>query len=338
MSSGTSFRLVRPARRALTLLASLVIAFTAVACQARDAGQLETLALGLAPLEQNTLIYVADQQGFFAQNNLKIVVKDYDSGVATVRALLKGEVDLAGASEFPFVSAAFRQESITIIATDDKFENDYLVGRRDRGIGKLADLKGKRIGLARQTITEFFLGRLLELQGIPFDQVTLVDLEPAEFVSAIAGGEVDALVAWQPYVHQIQEQVSGIVVLPAQSNQAVYGVLICRDDWRQQHPELVVRFLKSLRAAEDYVVRYPEQAKAVVQKRLGYDDGYMASIWDKHQFALSLDYSLIAAMTDEAHWMAKNRRGTPRPLPDFVNHVYVDGLEAVKPEAVNIVR
>jgi ABC-type nitrate/sulfonate/bicarbonate transport system substrate-binding protein len=41
---------------------------------------------------------------------------------------------------------------------------------------------------------------------------------------------------------------------------------------------------------------------------------------------------------EEAQWMIKNNLTTEKSIPDFVNYIYVDGLKAVKPEAVNIVR
>lgn len=75
-----------------------------------------------------------------------------------------------------------------------------------------------------------------------------------------------------------------------------------------------------------------------VQKRLGYDDGYIAGTWTEHQFGLSLDHSLVVAMTNEARWMIKNKLTTAQQSPDFLNSVYVDGLRMVKPEAVDITR
>ncbi len=316
----------------------LMLALIAVSCQNRFGGKPETIRLGLFPLEQNALIYIAEQEGLFAQNNVNIAVRDYNSGVATVDALLKGDVDISESSEFPFVGAALRQEPISIVVTNDKFENDYLVGRQDRGINNVADLKGKRIGLTRGTITEFLLGRMLELNGIKLEDVTLVDVAPGQFVSALADAEIDALVAWQPYVHDIEKQVDSVVVLPAQSNQPVYGVLVGSNTWLKQHPGLVVDFLRSLGAAEDWAVLHPEQARAIVKQRLHYDDAYITSIWSKHHFALSLDYSLIVAMTNEARWMIQLKLSQAAQAPAFVDYIYPEGLAAVKPETVNIVR
>jgi NitT/TauT family transport system substrate-binding protein len=43
-------------------------------------------------------------------------------------------------------------------------------------------------------------------------------------------------------------------------------------------------------------------------------------------------------MEDEARWMIKNNLTTEKTVPDFLDYIYVDGLEAVKPEVVSIVR
>ena len=64
----------------------------------------------------------------------------------------------------------------------------------------------------------------------------------------------------------------------------------------------------------------------------------METVWSQNQFSLSLDQSLITAMEDEARWMIKNNLTTEKQVPDFLDYIYEDGLKAVKPEAVNIIR
>jgi NitT/TauT family transport system substrate-binding protein len=64
----------------------------------------------------------------------------------------------------------------------------------------------------------------------------------------------------------------------------------------------------------------------------------MAKIWSQQQSSVTLDQSLIAAMEDEARWMIKNGLTTEKAVPDFTNYLYLDGLKAVKPEAVSIIR
>jgi NitT/TauT family transport system substrate-binding protein len=294
------------------------------------------LILGLPPLEQNALIYVADKRGFFAENGLHVLIKNYDSGVTAIHGLSESEVDLAVAAEFPVVRALLQKSPLSIIASSDKFENDYLVGRKDRGIEKVPDLKGRRVGVTLGTINEFYLARFLELNGISLQEVTLVELKPAQFLGAIANSEVDALIAWQPYIHQILEKQPNVVLWQAQNNQAVYGLLIGRDKWLTLHSNTVQQFLQALGQAEDYVLSSPDEAKKIVQERLGYDSTYIASIWSQHHFSLSLDFSLIIAMNDEAHWINDHDLTVENGAPNFLDFIYVDGLEAIKPDAVNI--
>ena len=252
--------------------------------------------------------------------------------------MLRGEADIAGAAEFPFIRAVFQGDPISIIACHDKFENDYIIGRKDRGIENIADLRGKRIGVALGTVNEFFLGRFLRLHGIAMEDIIVVNLDPDQFVSAITGGEIDAIMAWQPHVHQIQNELDNTVIWPAQSNQPVFGILTARNEWLTQHAGTVERFLNALKEAEEYLVLHSEEAKTIVREKLNYDSEYISNVWPQHQFSLSLDQSLIVAMKDEADWIIENNLTKTSRIPNFLDHIYTAGLEATKPEAVDIIR
>ena len=235
------------------------------------------------------------------------------------------------------VSQAYQNSATSIIACNDKFENEYVIGRKDRGIQSISDLKGKRIGVARQTIAEFYLGRFLALNNIKLQDVTIVNVNPGQFVDSFAGGEVDAITVWQPYAQQIlQKETGSVTSWRANSNQAAYSILIANNSWITEHPAEVREFLKSLKEAEDFVVQNPDKAKTAVKQALSYNDSYINQVWSEHDFSLSLDLSLVAAMNDEAHWMIANNLTSEKSVPDFAKYFYLDGLKAIKPAAVNI--
>jgi NitT/TauT family transport system substrate-binding protein len=75
--------------------------------------------------------------------------------------------------------------------------------------------------------------------------------------------------------------------------------------------------LKSLTQAENYLYRNPEAAKAIIQKRVNYDDVLIKTFWSENQFTISLDQSLIVAMEDEARWMISNNLTTGKAGPQF---------------------
>ena len=164
-----------------------------------------------------------------------------------------------------------------------------------------------------------------------------MDLPASQSVDAVTNGSVDAIIYYQPYVYAIEDRLDDNgVTWQAQSNQLLYGVMSCRNDWAVGHGKQINRLLKSLAMAEEYIIDHPEEAKAIVQKRLNFSDAYMETVWPNHEFTLALDQSLLIAMNDEGRWMINNNLTTEKTLPYFRDYIYTKGLEEIKPESVNI--
>lgn len=316
------------------------VASSSVSCQRGYSGPAESITLGTVLLEPAAPLIIAEDQQFFTQNGIDITLKVYDTGLSAVNAMLNGEVDIAApVAEYVLVGKAFNKDKIKTIASIDEADYTFIIGRKDRGIQAIADLKGKKIGVARGTVMEFYLGRFLELHGMNIKDVVLVDTKLTQTADAIIEGNIDAVISFIPYAKTAQNELGdNVVLLPAQCSQVLYGLVICRDGWITGHPDLVNRLLKSLAQAEEYIVQHPAEAKVIVQNRLNLDDAYMSEFWPEHQFSLSLDESLIAAMKDEARWMIADNLTTEKQIPDFLNYMYIDGLKAIKPEAVKIIR
>jgi NitT/TauT family transport system substrate-binding protein len=253
--------------------------------------------------------------------------------------VLKGQADMAGLSEFVMVGNVLQKQKVSILGTFNKSLTTNLIGLRNRGISKASDLAGKRIGLGRGTSGEFYLGRFLELQGANIKDVVIVDLPPSKWQDAIFSGDVDAIVGWVPFTTRIQERlINETVNWQVQSGQPVFGIIVGSNDWIANHPDTIVRFWKSLALAEEFLTHHPDEAKAIMQKRLNYDGAYIEMVWPQYTFSLSLDQPLITAMEDETRWMISNNLTTEKQMPDFLDYIYEVGLKAVKPEAVKIIR
>jgi NitT/TauT family transport system substrate-binding protein len=302
-------------------------------------GEQVSLTIGTPALETNALIYVAADRGYFERNGLKVTMKEYDSGGAAVPGLTRNEIDLAIASEFVLVNHLLRQREIGTFGSIGKFENMFLIARESRAIAKVIDLKNRTIGVPLGTIAEFYLGRYLTLHGLGPADVTILNVRPDYSIDALAVGDVDAVVTWRPHLDRIMDRYGGgVIVWPIQSSQLTHWLIIGCVDWTEARREKIDRFLRSISQAEKYTSLHPEETKAVVKKRLGYNDAYITKIWGDNQFSLSLEQSLVAAMEDEARWMIKNNLTSEKQVPDFLDYLYEDGLKTVKPEAVKIIR
>lgn len=200
----------------------------------------------------------------------------------------------------------------------DRFENMFVIARKDRGIGKVTDLKKRKIGVPLGTSAAFYLVRYLTLHGLGPADVTILNVRPDHSADALTARDADAVVTWHPFLDRITDRYGGgVIVWPIQNSQLMYWNILGRADWMGDHRETIDRFLRSISQAEEYVSLHPEESKTLVKKRLGYDDTYIAKVWRDNLFSLSLDQALVAAMEDEAQWMINNGPTTEKQILIF---------------------
>ena len=100
---------------------------------------------------------------------------------------------------------------------------------------------------------------------------------------------------------------------------------------------VVRRFLSAILMAEDFVKENETESKKIAMRRLGYDMPYLDSIWKNNKFNVSLPQALLLTMEDQVRWMLSSLLTRKTEIPDFLDLVYMQGLETLKPEAVTII-
>jgi NitT/TauT family transport system substrate-binding protein len=301
---------------------------------------LEPLRIGMEATAVNSLIYLAQDQGFFDDHGIDLILNDtYTSGAAAAEAMLRGELDIATATEFAVVRQALSGGDITTLGSIDMFTHMKLVARKDRGILTAFDLVGKKVGVPFGSAAEFMLGRFLALAGISPDRITLVDVQAPQATSSLVEGSVDAVVAWQPNIMAMLDQLGDKAsVFQVQSGQSLYCAVVTTDAWAGSNPRILEAFLAAMADAETYLIGNAASGKSKVQMRLGYDDRYMGQIWPEHRLTLRLDQSLVLAMEDQARWLISSGLTAAKIMPDFMEYIYEEPIKNVKPGAVNIIR
>ncbi len=298
-------------------------------------GPVEKITLGKVNAEDSALILVAQEKGFFAGNGLEVTFKDYQSGGAGIKDLMTGNADIVTAGEFAAVNNIFDNESLRIVVTIRSGEGIELIARRDKGVSKIPDLKGKKIGVTKKTGPEFALGNFLAFNNIARSDVTIVDLSPAQLVKAISNGEVDAVMIFNPFAYNIKKQLGDTVIsLQGQSGRQQYFLLIARKQLVDSRPEMLKRLLLALLQAETFVANNPKQTQDFLTKQLQYEQPYLAATWSNHHFNLSLDQSLLVSMEDEGRWVIANKLTDKTVIPNYTDFIYTDALRKIKPEAV----
>jgi NitT/TauT family transport system substrate-binding protein len=63
----------------------------------------------------------------------------------------------------------------------------------------------------------------------------------------------------------------------------------------------------------------------------------LKALWPSYQFKVTLHQSLLLTLEGATRWAVKNQLTANSTLPNYLHSLYLDGLEAVKPEAVTVI-
>jgi ABC-type nitrate/sulfonate/bicarbonate transport system substrate-binding protein len=303
--------------------------------KAPTALSVEHLSVGTSEIALSSLIWIARERGYFAEQGLDIDFKLYESGHLAVQDLLAGHLDLATATEFAAVRGFMDRADLRIVSVLDRAEDQQLVARKDRGIGQTADLKGKRIGLAKGSSAEYYLHLLLILHDIPLQEVQMIDLLPSEQVKSLARGDVDAVVVWEPFTAMAKKKLgANAVSWSSQSGLKDYWLLLSTNEVVRKRGRAIQRFLAALVSAEDFIRDNVAEARRIMQEKLG--DKFENFSWDNHKFSLVLDRTLLLKMEAEIIWLKSIQGSQKFKMPDLLELIYLDGLKAVRPERVKM--
>ena len=306
--------------------------------QARPQGS-DKLRIALSMTPQNGLLFIAEARGTFAKHGLKVTPVPVAHGKAGLELLTKGEADLTMAAETPTVIAIMNGEALSFALNILAVNGHAVIARRDRGIAKVADLVGKRIGVSFGTSGEYYLWALLVRHKIAPDSVILVDLLPAELAPALARGTIDAAATWPPFVYDAQKSLNGSASTFTDPDVYTQGmVLVGRSTYLKEHRRAIEKLTRALLEAEQFAHQKPDEALAIVARYLKRDIDILRPVWKIQTFRVNLLQSHLVTLEHEARWAMARGYAVKGPVPNFLDNLYLDALLAVDPKRVTVVR
>ncbi|MBZ9714698.1 aliphatic sulfonate ABC transporter substrate-binding protein [Deinococcus multiflagellatus] len=126
----------------------------------------------------------------------------FTAGPPLLEAANAGAVDFGSVGNTPGVFALAGGADLKYVAVSENRSDDSeaIIVPKTSAIRSVADLKGKRIGVARGSSAHFFLYNVLRRAGLDLKDVTLVPLLPPDARPAFESGGIDAWVIWDPFL------------------------------------------------------------------------------------------------------------------------------------------
>lgn len=294
--------------------------------------------VNLAITKTGILGYIAEDKGYFEENGLYVKFQHYQSGKHAADILIADKTDIATSADFVLVSNSTKHKDLRVIGTITSANSIQLVARKDKGIEKIADLKGKRIGVKKKSTAEFFLGTFLLFNHISTDEVEIIDMSPLDMVENIAEGKIDAVIIWQPYAYFMKKRLgANAVSWAAQGGMDFYFLVLAKEKWINRNPGVVKRFMKALLDAEKFTKENNDEAKAIYTRITGYEYALVDQIWSHMNFTIELPQALLILLEDQTRWMIENKLTDTTEMPNYLNYMYFDTLKELKPEAITMI-
>ncbi|NKM01705.1 MULTISPECIES: aliphatic sulfonate ABC transporter substrate-binding protein [Rhizobium] len=246
-------------RLALSVLAGLVAAGTA---QAADVSEIR-----VDWATYNPVSLILKDEGIlekeFEKDGIKITWVQSAGSNKALEFLNAGSLDFGSTAGAAALIGRVNGNPIKSIYVYSRPEWTALVTRKDTGIAKVQDLKGKSIAVTGGTDPHIFLVRALADAGLTEKDVSLVLLQHADGRLALKRGDVDAWAGLDPIMASAEIEDGDVLFYRKPENNS-WGVLNVREEFASAHPDLVKRVLASYEKARIEALKDPTNLKAAL--------------------------------------------------------------------------
>ncbi|USB33165.1 aliphatic sulfonate ABC transporter substrate-binding protein [Paenibacillus sp. YPG26] len=218
------------------------------------------------------LLTIAKQKGWFEEEfskvNAKVQWHEFQSSVPLLEGLVSGRVDFSFIGDGTVVTGKSAKMPFTVISTTGVQGNqNSVIVKPDSPIKSIADLKGKTIAVAKGSSGHIFLIKALQKNNMAEADVKLVDLQPGEGNPAFQTGKVDAWAIWDPFVTtEVQAKRARIVESVDSLGIVAPAVMIGRDEFIKNNPDLTSAYLKVYEKTVKWVNANKDEAAAILAK------------------------------------------------------------------------
>ncbi|GLK74983.1 hypothetical protein GCM10008171_02370 [Methylopila jiangsuensis] len=248
-------------RAALAVLSLGLSGLTLAGAQAA-----ETLRVGYQ--RSSTLITLLKSSGeleaALAKRNVTVSWHEFTSGLPLLEALNTGNVDVsADVADTVPVFAQAAGAKLTYVAEEaaSPAAQAILVPAASP-ITSVAELKGRRIAVTKGAGSHYLLLAALAKAGLSIKDVNPAYLPPADGRAALVGGNVDALVVWDPFLASTQAQSGARVLQNGDGLSSYKRYYLTTDAFAKDHAPVLETIVAQLKAKGAWVKAHPQEAAA----------------------------------------------------------------------------
>ena len=299
----------------------------------------DPIRIGITLTGDSIPAIIAIEKGFFKEEGLTPIISDYPYGAISLKNLLDNNIDLAMLAETPLIVQSFNRKDFVVIANiSSTYQARKIVALTSKGIHSIKDLRGKRVGVLKNTSAHYFLEELLLENQIPLQDVQIVFIGEDESNEALKDGRVDAISAFEPYPEFIKEKwpSNSLWVNDGDGRVRTAFSYVMTRDYLSAHKEVAKKAIRATVKAIEWMNMHPDEAISISAKVLKIDPNIMKNLYGQYHFGVGLDEAFLLGMQQQAQWyLTSNQAMKDQKIPGYINFVDPTALFEVLPASVN---
>lgn len=207
-----------------------------------------------------------------AEKGVAVKWTEFPFGPPLLEAINVGSIDVGTVGESPPIFAQAAGADLVYIGNEPPAPSaEALIVPKDSPVKSVADLKGKKIAVAKGSNANFLLVKLLENAGLRFSDVEVVYLPPADARAAFESGRVDAWAIWDPFLAAAEKQLNARAVADGKGAVANHQFYLAARAYAEKHPEIVHILLEEIDKIDQWGKQNPKEVAKFISPLIGID-------------------------------------------------------------------
>jgi NitT/TauT family transport system substrate-binding protein len=198
--------------------------------------------------------YYLMKSGLLEKRGLKIEDFAVPSGNLTMQQMVAKQVDLGTYAGPSFILGHDKGGIVAIAVIETVGKTIRVMGRKDLGMTKVEDLRGKKVANQTGSSTgNIFVDQLGPKHGLKKGDYQEVRMNVNDMVAAMAAKTVDAMVCVEPYNAIAEADGIATTIVNFMDVDPLPVFMAATPEFVEKHPDAVVAYLKAwLQVADDF--------------------------------------------------------------------------------------
>ncbi|BBA37078.1 ABC transporter, substrate-binding protein, aliphatic sulfonates family [Methylocaldum marinum] len=212
-----------------------------------------------------------DLERRLAPLGVSVAWAEFQFGPPMLEALNAGSIDFATTGETPpvFGQAARGSRLVYVGYESPSPEGEAIIVPKDSNISSVADLKGRRVAVAKGSNSHYLLVRALAEAGLGLSDIQVSYLAPADARAAFERGAVDAWSIWDFYLAAAQESLGVRILVDGKGLVDNHEIYTSRRGFAERYPALVKIVLEEIAKIDDWTRDHSAEAADFLSRQVG---------------------------------------------------------------------